>query len=146
MTETQYKSYVKCENMIRETIHLLSAEKYAYRKSEVYLCYRDRLINSVEYKRQTKREQSTLCAILLFNYKMERVKITYVPIWKNKVYRNLEDYPQELRDSMGSHRTIYMGIEREALDRGDYSPEDVQRHIDMWIQENGGDAVPWKDN
>jgi hypothetical protein len=149
MTETQYQSYVKCEGMIRETIHLLSVEKFAYRKSEVYLYYRDRLINSIEYKRQTKREQSTLCAILWFNYKMENVKITYVPIWKNKVYRNWEDYPQELRDYvMGSNsrRTIYMGIEREALDKGNYSLKDVQKHIDLWIKENEGDAVPWKHN
>lgn len=148
MTDTQYRSYVECENMVRQTIHLLNMEKFAYRKSEVYRYYRDRLVNSIEYKRQTKREQSTLSAILWFNYKMETDKLTYVPIWKDKVYKHWEDYPQELKDYIMrsySHRTIYMGIEREALDNGDYSVQDVQKHIDRWIKENEGVSLPWED-
>ena len=146
MTNTQYRSYVECENRIRTTIHLMSMEKFAYRKSEVYRYYRNQLLNSVEFKRQTKREQSTLSAILWFNYKIEMEKITYVPIWKDKVYKYYDDYPQELKDYIFahySHRTIYMGIESEALANGDYSVADINKHIEMWLQENPTTPLPW---
>lgn len=149
MTNTQYTSYVECENMIRTTIHLMSMEKFAYRKSGVYRYYRDRLVNSIEFKRQTKREQSTLSAILWFNYKMEMEKVTYVPIWKDKVYKYYDEYPQELKSYLMrsySNRAIYMGIESEALTNGNYSVADINKHINMWLQENPTATLPWDTN
>ena len=141
-----YNSYVECERKITEALHFIELEKYQYRMSDIYQRRYNELIQSKEYKRQTKREQTTLTGIYWYCYKQLTNKIIYPIIWKDKLYHSWEKYPAAARDFVRSYSIGLprIGITKAAFDAGDWDQYAIEYAIEKWKDETGRAVLPWE--